>query len=448
MSGDPDLDLAARVLERARSAGAEAVDVLVARGVSSAVGVADRALEEAERAEGRDIGLRVLIGRRQACVSTSDDRDDALVEMAERAVAMARAAPEDRWCGLAGPDALGPLPDIAALELDDATEFPEPATLETLAHTAEEAALAVPGVTQVEQASASWTRERITIVQSNGFSGSYARSGIGVGCSALAGEGLGRERDHAFEMRRHLADLPDAQQIGTRAGRRAAERLHPRRPRAGRYPVLYDERVAGSLIGHVLSAINGAAVARGASWLADAMETRILPQGFDVVDDPLIPRGRASRPFDAEGLPAARLPLVEDGVLRQWLLDLATARQLGLSSTARARRGVGGPPSPGPSNVRVTEGPTDRDSLVRDMGTGLIVTSMIGSSINPTTGAYSRGASGFWVEGGEIAYPVNEVTVAGSLPEMIRTLRPANDADPAKAVSVPSLLVEGATVGA
>lgn len=447
MSGNGDLDLAARVLERARAAGAEAVDVLVANGVSSAVGVAGGALEEAERAEGRDIGLRVLIGRRQACVSTSDDRDAAIGEMAERAVAMARAAPEDRWCGLADPDQLGPLPDLSALELDDPAGFPEPAALESRARAAEEAALAVDGVSQVEQASASWTRERITIVQSNGFAGSYARSGIGTGCSVIAGEGLGRERDHAYEMRRHLADLPEAEEIGRRAGKRAAERLHPRRPPAGRYPVLYDERVAASLIGHVLSAINGAAVARGSSWLSDAMERPILPQGFDVTDDPLIPRGRASRPFDAEGLPAARLALVEDGVLRHWLLDLATARQLGLSSTARARRGVGGPPSPGPSNIRVTEG-ADRAALIRDMGTGLIVTSLIGSSINPTTGAYSRGASGFWVEGGEIAYPVNEVTVAGSLPEMIRSLRPANDADPAKAMSVPSLLVEGATVGA
>ncbi|HUF56750.1 MAG TPA: TldD/PmbA family protein [Thermohalobaculum sp.] len=447
MTGD-DLDVAGRVLERAHAAGAEAVDVLVASGVSSAVGVAGRALEEAERAEGRDLGLRVLVGRRQACVATSDDRDSAIREMAERAVAMARAAPEDRWCGLAEPRQLGAVPDVAALELDDRAEFPEPAALEARARAAEDAALAVAGVTQVEQASASWTRDRITIVQSNGFSGSYARSGIGVACSAIAGEGPGRERDHAYEMRRHLDDLPDAEDIGRRAGQRAAERLHPRRPPAGRCPVLYDERVAASLIGHVLSAINGAAVARGASWLAESMERQILPQGFDIVDDPLIPRGRASRPFDAEGLPAARLALIEDGVLRHWLLDLATARQLGLSGTARARRGVGGPPSPGPSNVRVTEGAADRAALIREMGTGLLVTSMIGSSINPTTGAYSRGASGFWVEGGEIAYPVNEVTVAGSLPEMIRSLRPANDADPAKAVSVPSLLVEGATVGA
>ena len=443
-----DLDLAERVLARARAAGAEGVDVLVSSGVSNAVGVAERALEEAERAEGRDIGLRVLIGRRQASVSSSDDRLAALDEMAERAVAMARAAPEDRWCGLAAPDDLAPLPDIGALELDDPDPFPGAAELERTARALEDAASDIEGVTQVAQASASWSRERITILQSNGFSGSYRRSAMTLGVSAIAGEGLGRERDHAVESRRFAADLPGTQEIGDRAGRRAVERLGPRRPPAGRYPVLYDERVAGSLIGHVLSAINGVAIARGASWLAEAMDRRILPEGITVSDDPLIRRGLASRPFDAEGLVAAPLDLVEDGVLRHWLLDLATARQLDRPTTARARRGVAGAPAPGPTNVRVTQGAATREDLIRAMGTGLVVTSMIGASINPTTGAYSRGASGFWVEGGEIAYPVNEITIAGSLPEMIRTIVPANDADPARAVSVPSLLVEGLTIGA
>ena len=443
-----DEDLAAALLAAARRAGADAADALVMSAVSNAVGVRGGRLEEAERSEGFDLGLRVLIGQRQASVSSSDARPETMTEMAERAVAMAREAPEDPWCGLADPSELGPVPAAAKLELADPAEAPEPAMLEQVALAAEAAAAGIPGVTQVDQASASWGRDRVTLAATNGFAGSYGRTRSGLWVSAIAGEGLGREGDHAGEQRTYWADLPGPEEIGAKAGRRAAERLGPRKPQAGRFPVLFDERVASSLIGHILGAINGSSIARGVSWLRDAMETRILPEGFDVIDDPLVRRGAASRPFDGEGFAGRRKLLVDDGILRSWVLDLATARQLGLKSTGNARRGVGAPPSPGTSNIRVTEGSQSRDQLIVAMGTGLLVTSMIGSSVNATTGAYSRGASGFWVEGGKIAYPVNEVTVAGSLPEMVRTLVPGNDADPNKAHSVPSLLVEGLTIGA
>ncbi|HSF95908.1 MAG TPA: TldD/PmbA family protein [Thermohalobaculum sp.] len=443
-----DLDLAGALLDAARKAGAEAADVVVVAGTSNSVGVRGGKLEEAERSEGRDLGLRVLMGKRQACVSASDTSPGTLAEMAERAVAMAREAPEDPWCGLAEASETCAAPDVGALELDDPAAAPDPAALEQAALAAEAAALAVNGVTQAEQAGASWGRTSITLAATNGFSGTYARSHSGLFVSVIAGEELGRERDHASESRTYRADLPSPDEIGALAGQRAVERLGPRKPPSGRFPVLYDERVAGSLIGHVLRAINGSAIARGASWLRGAMETGILPEGFDVTEDPLIRRGPSSRPFDAEGIAAVRRDLVSGGVLRSWVLDLATARQLGLKTTGNARRGTGAPPSPGTSNIRVTEGAHSRDDLVREMGTGLLVTSMIGASINPTTGAYSRGASGFWVEGGEIAYPVNEVTIAGSLPEMLKTLIPADDADPHRGISVPSLLVEGLTVGA
>jgi len=443
-----EMELAEALLAEARRAGAEAADAMVVSAVSNAVGVRGGKLEEAERSEGIDLGLRVLIGRRQACVSSSDPRPETLAEMAERAVAMAREAPEDPWCGLAAPGELSPLPDASLLELSDPAVPPEPAALEQAALAAEAAALAVAGVSQAEQASASWGRNRITLAATNGFAGSYGRTHTSVWASAIAGSGLGRERDYAAESRTYRADLPDPAEIGDKAGHRAVERLAPRKPPAGRFPVLYDERVAASLIGHVLGAINGDAIARGASWLRDAMGKRILPEGFEVAEDPLIPRGPASRPFDAEGFAAARKALVADGVLQSWVLDLATARKLGLRSTGNARRSVGAPPSPGTSNIRVTQGPQGRDEMIRSMGRGLVITSLIGSSVNATTGAYSRGASGFWVENGEIAYPVNEVTVAGSLPEMVRSLVPANDADPHRSVSAPSLLVEGLTIGA
>ncbi|MEL7349093.1 MAG: TldD/PmbA family protein, partial [Pseudomonadota bacterium] len=448
-----DLALARRLMDLATRAGAAEADVLMVDATSNAVGVSDRMLEEAERAEGRDIGLRVIAeipggGRGQASVAGSDLRDEALVEMAERAVTMARAAPDDPYCGLADSAHLSALRDADALDLIDRDTPPGPAEMEALALRIEDAALAVEGVVKVEQASVSWSREHLVMVLSNGFEGGYSRSSASYGVSAIAGEGLGRERDYAVESRRHAVDLPSPEEVGRRAGERTVARLGPKRPPAGSFPVVIDERVSSSMIGHVLSAINGMAISRGASWLAEAMDQRILPAGFDIVEEPQIVRGRASRPFDAEGLPSSRRALVEDGVLRTWILDLATARKLGLESTGNARRGLGGPPAPGVTNVRVTQGETDAAGLCREIGTGLYVTSFIGSSINPTTGAYSRGASGFWIEGGEIAYPVNEITLAGSLPEVIKSIVPGNDADLQRAAAVPSLLVEGLTVGA
>lgn len=448
MDAETQAKTAERLLDLARAAGAEAADVIVAAESSTMVGIAGRALEEAERSEAVEFGLRVLIGRRQATVASSDPRDEQLRAMAERAVAIARETPEDPWCGLADPSELAEDRDAGPLELLDPNPAPSPEALEAMARAAEDAALGIEGVTQVEQASASWGSDAITLAATNGFYGRYARSYGGVAVSAIAGEGLGMERDFAADYRCHAGDLPDPAETGARAGRRAVEALGPRRPPGGRVPVLYDERVSASLVGAILAAINGQAITRGSSWLSDKMGAKILPSGLDLWEDPAIPRRRASRPFDAEGLAARRTELVSDGVLASWVLDLATARQLGLASTGHARRGTGGAPRPGTGNVRMTEGVRTRAALLAEMGTGLLVTRLIGSSVNPTTGAYSRGASGFWVEGGEIAYPVNEITIAGSLPDMIARMTPADDADPQKTVSVPSLLVEGLTVGA
>lgn len=443
-----DLDIAEQLLATAKAAGADQADALVAVETSLGIGVAEGKLEEAERSEGRDAGLRVLIGGKQACVSGSDTSPEALRAMAERAVALAREAPEDPHVGLADVDQIGGYVDPTMLDLADPADPLGPEALEEMALAAEAAAMAVEGVGQVEQASASYGASHVTIAQSNGFSGAYPRTTTGVGVSAIAGEGLGRERDFAGESRRFRADLPTPEWIGNRAGERAVAALGPRKPPGGAVPVLYDERIAAGLFMHMLSAINGSSVARGSSWLMDAMDTQILPEGLDVIEDPLIPRGPSSRPFDAEGIAAKRRPIVENGVLKRWVLDCASARKLGLETTGNARRGTGGPPSPGSTNIRVTLGSQTREEMIRDMGTGLLITSLIGSSINATTGAYSRGASGFWIEGGEIAYPVNEITVAGSLPEMLRTFRLANDADPHRGISVPSVLVEGLTIGA
>lgn len=443
-----DFQIARDLIEAARTAGADQADALVVAGSAVHVGVAGQALEEVERAESHEAGLRVIIGRHQASVSGSDLGAEAVREMAERAVAIARATPEDPWCGLAEPDEIGGHPDSTRLELFDPDPAPDAPALETLARRAEDAALSIRGVTQIEQAHAGFDTSRITLVATNGFEGSYQRTTMSLGASAIAGEGLGRERDYAGESRHHRADLPDPEQIGARAGRWAAERLGPRKPPGGAVPVLFDERCARSLVGHILSAANGATVARGATWLDGRMQEQILPEGLDLVEDPLRVRGPSSRPFDAEGIAGRPQAIVTGGRLVRWVLDCATARKLGLRTTGNARRGLAGAPSPGSTNVTLTAGRETREDLIRAMGTGLIVTSMIGASINATTGDYSRGASGFWVQDGEIAYPVNEVTIAGSLPEVLKTIRPANDADPHRAQVVPSLLVQGLTVGA
>ncbi|MDE3237906.1 MAG: TldD/PmbA family protein [Paracoccaceae bacterium] len=443
---EPLETLAHALLDAARKAGAEAADAMAVEGTSISIDVRQGRLEQAERSEGVDIGLRVLIGTRQACVSASDTRPETMAAMAERAVAMAREAPEDPTIGLADPSQLARSWDLAALDLVDPAPEPSAADLEEDARRAEAAALAVKGISQIDSAGAGYGRRALHMAMSNGFSGGYARTSRSTSCVAITGSGTAMERDYFGDSRTYQSDLIDPETIGRIAGERAVARAGARKPKTGAYPVIYDERVAGSLIGHLLGAINGAAVARGASWLRDAMGEAVLPKGLTLTEDPHRPRIGGSRPFDSEGLPSLLREVVKDGVLQSWTLDLATGRKLGLPSTGNASRGTSGPPSPSPSNIALTQGARSQEDLLREMGTGLLITSMIGSSINPTTGDYSRGASGFWVENGQIAYPVNECTVAGNLRDMLKTIVPANDARTWYGLVVPSLLVEGLTL--
>ncbi len=439
-------DLAQALLAAARRAGAESCDAMVATGASQVIDVRGGKLEQAERSEATDVGLRVLIGQRQASVSSSDIRPETLEILAERAVAMAREAPEDPHAGLADPGQIATAWDISALELADPAPEPEPAELQRRAAEAEAAALAVPGVAQVQASTAGYERRRIWMAASNGFEASHTRTDWYVSCAAIAGTGAGMERDSDGDARIWDADLRSAADIGARAGARAAERLGARRPKTGAYPVLFDERISTSLIGHLLGAANGAAVARGATWLRDKLGQQVLPDGLSIFEDPHRPRVAGSRPYDGEGLATQRRAIVDSGVLTCWVLDLASARQLGMQSTANAKRGIGGVPRPGTWNIALTQGDATRADLIRDMGTGLLVTSMIGSTINSNTGDYSRGASGFWIEDGEIAYPVNELTIAGNLHDMLMRMTPANDARTHLSSVVPSLLVEGMTL--
>lgn len=435
--------LADALLTAARKAGADAAESILVQGTSLSIDVRNGALEMAERSEATDLGLRVFIGKRSAITSASDSSAATIEAMAERAVAMAREAPEDPFAGPAGSEQIAEAWDVDALELCDPAPEPEPDALKQDALAAEATGMEVAGVSQVQSANAAYGSQRVHLASTNGFSGGYSRTSRSVSCVAIAGTGNGMERDYDGDSRIFQSDLRNATDIGHRAGTRSVERLNARKPATGTYPVLFDERISASLIGHLLSAANGGAVARGSSWLEGSLGDAVLPDHLSVIEDPHRPRVSGSRPFDGEGLPTARRTIVENGVLTGWTLDLASARKLDMTSTANAARGVSSPPSPSNWNIALTQGTQSRADLIASMGTGLLVTSMIGSTINPNTGDYSRGASGFWIENGEIVYPVNECTIAGNLKDILRRIIPANDARPWLSFVVPSLLVEG-----
>jgi len=432
----------AGLVAAARAAGADAADAMLAAGSSLSVSMRLGEVEGVERAEGFDIGLRVFVGRRAAIVSTTDADPRGFAALAERAVAMARAVPEDPYGGL--PERV---PSIAGLplDMDDGVE-PDVAALTERARRAEEAARAVAGVSNSEGAEAGWSRTVVALAASNGFAGTYARSGHSLSVTALAGAGTGMERDYDYGSATHLSELDAPEVLGRAAGERAVRRLGPVRPPTARFPVVYDPRVAGSILGHLVGAANGAAVARGTSFLRDRMGERVMAAGLTVRDDPTRPRGTRSRPFDAEGMPTAPLSIVEDGVLRAWVLDWRSARQLGLESNGRASRAVGGMPSPSTTNLWLEPGAMSPEDLMGDIAEGLYVTEMIGSGINGITGDYSRGAAGFMIRGGQLAEAVSGVTIAGNLREMLLRVTPANDLRFRRGTDSPTLRIDGMTM--
>ena len=435
--------LAERLLKAARAAGADSADAVAMRSMSQSVEVRDGAVEESERSESNDMGLRVLVGRRQAVVSTNDLAGESVDALAERAVAMARVAPEDRFAGLADAERLAR--DIPDLDLVD-RNLPDVAALERSARQAEEAGLAVKGVSKSGGASASAGIGGMVLLTSHGFSGAYLGSRHGVSMTAIAGEGTAMERDYDYSSALHAADLDDPEKVGRTAGERAVQRLNPRKVSTKKVPVVFDRRVSASLIGHLVSAINGSAIARKTSFLKDKLGERLFASGINVIDDPLRRRGLRSQPFDAEGVAGARMALIENGVLKSWILDSATARELGFETTGRAHRGASSTPSPGPTNLHLEAGAISPQEMMKDIREGFLVTDLIGSGVNGVTGDYSRGAAGFWIENGEPTYPVSEITIAGHLLEMFRTLTPANDLEFRYGTNAPTVRVEGLTI--
>lgn len=441
---DAALTRLSQALEHAKRAGADSADALYIGDASTSVQVRLGALEDTGRSEGEEIGLRLFVGTRSASVSTSDLSPRALETAVERAVAMAREAPEDAYAGLAPAERLmqGTAPE---LDLRDPTEL-SAEVLKARALEAEDAARAVAGITNSEGASASAGHATIAIVTSSGFAGGYRTSSHGLSASVIAGEGAGMQRDYAYHSARHAADLDGPAEIGTRAGERTVARLNPRKLDTGLMPVVFDPRVGSSLIGHLIGAITGSAVTRGTSFLLDRLGEQIFAKGIRIIDDPHRMRGLRSRPFDGEGLPTAPVAIIDDGVLTTWLLDSASARQLGLAPTGHATRGVSGPPGAGPTNVHMEAGTISREALIGDIAHGFYVTELIGQGLNPVTGDYSRGAAGFLIDNGTIGPAVAEVTIAGNVKDMFRELTPADDLRFRHATNVPTLRIDGLTV--
>ncbi|WP_457582424.1 TldD/PmbA family protein [Ensifer canadensis] len=432
---------AAELVDLARKAGADAADAVVVRGRSRSVSVRLGKVEATEASESDDFSLRVFVGNRVASVSANPGFD--LKVLAERAVAMAKASPEDPFASLADPDRLAKsYPD---LELFDDHEVSTDSLTEA-ALAAEEAALAVSGVTNSSGAGASAGMGGLVLVTSHGFSGSYMATRFGRSVSAIAGEGTKMERDYDYDSRIYFDELRAADDIGRVAGERAVARINPRQvPTARNVTVVFDPRMARGFVGHIAGAINGASVARKTSFLRDMMGKQVMKAGLSVTDDPLIVRGSSSRPFDGEGVSGSRLTMVEDGVLNHWFLSTSAARELGLETNGRGVRG-GPTVNPASTNLALEPGSVSREDLIRSVGTGFYVTELIGQGVNMVTGEYSRGASGFWIENGELTFAVSEVTIASNLKQMFMAITPADDIDRKFGVAAPTLAIEGMTL--
>jgi PmbA protein len=437
------LNLLSDVLAEAKRKGADSADAVVFSGASLAIAVRMGALEKLERSEARDLGLRVLIGKRQAIVSSNDFKRETLSELIDRAVATARAAPEDPYTGIADPDQLAK--SVPTLDICDEVE-PSAEKLIAAARAAEDAARAVKGVTNSEGAEIGWSRSVIALAATNGFARGYGSSSNSIAASVLAGEGTAMERDYDFSSAVYGADLRKPEDVGRSAGERAVKRLGARKMKSARVPIVFDNRVSNGLLRSLSGAINGAAIARGTSFLKDKMGERIFPAGINVIDDPHRARGLRSKPFDAEGLANVRRAIIEDGRLTTWMLDLASARKLGLPPTGHATRGTASPPSPSSTNFYMEKGKISRDAMIKGIDEGFLVTELIGMGVSMITGDYSRGASGFWIEKGAIAYPVSEITVAGNLKDMFLNLTAADDLEFKTGTDAPSLRVDGMTV--
>lgn len=437
-------DRADALISQAKKAGADAADAIYVCDASTQVQMRLGNLEDVERSEGEEIGLRVFVGKRSATVSSSDMDPEILSSLVGRAIDMAKEAPEDQYAGLA-PEELLLKSDPHPIEGDDG-QNPDPELLRELALKAEDAARSVKGVTNSEGGGANAGRTIVALATSHGFSGAYSTSGYSISASVIAGQGDGMERDYAYDSARFLEDLQSPDTIGREAGERAVSRLNPVQFQSGAMPVVYDPRVGNSLLGHFVGAISGAAIARKTSFLLDALGTEVFDNAISIIDCPHRKRGLRSKAFDGEGLPTAKTKLIDQGRLTQWIMESASARQLGLQPTGHASRGVGGAPGVSVTNLHMGNGSVSKADLIRDIKHGVYITELIGMGVNQVTGDYSRGASGFLITDGEIGPPVSEITIAGNLKDMFKSLVAADDLEYRYSINVPTLRADSMTV--
>ncbi len=437
------LELASRALDFAKDAGADAGDVVVVGGQSLSAKVRLGELEGVERSEDCDLGLRVFNGKSHAIVATSELDEKSLKETAALCLEMAKAAPEDPHDGL--PEHSGLAPKANGLDLFDHST-PSATELQEQAEASEAAALAIKGVTNSNGASAGRRLSTVLLATSNGFSGSYSRSNFSLSCSVLAGEGTGMEGDYDYSMKVHREDLDAPEKIGSTAGERAVRRLGGCKMPTQQVPVVYHPRVASQLLSNFAGAISGSSISRGASFLKDKLGEQVFADAISILDDPGLPRGHRSRPFDGEGRSSEQMKFIENGKLTSWILDCRTARQLGLESNGRASRGYASAPSPSATNLYMAAGDVSPEELISGIKAGFLVMGLMGRGGSVITGDYSEGANGFWIENGEITHPVTEVTIASNLKDMFLNITPANDLEFRGAVNAPTLRVEGMTV--
>lgn len=444
MSEHPQADILSELVADALKAGADAAEAVSARRAALSVGVRNGRLEDVEREESTDLGLRVFVGHRQASVSASDLSEATRRRLIERVVAMARLAPEDPHAALASPDRLATGPHLD-LDLYDPAER-SPSALEDDARAAESAALSIEGVARSEGGHASTSSTEWRLVTSHGFDGAYRGTAFSLGVGVIAEQDGAMERGGESRTTRWFDDLPDPDTIGGEAGRRAVERVGPRKIASTTAPVIFDRRVATQLLSPLLGAISGPSIARGTSFLKDHMGQAVLPSGVGLIDDPFRPRGLGSTPFDDEGVAVSRREIVQDGVLTTWLLNTASGSQLGLPSTGHASRGLAGPAGVSAHNLHLTPGNLDLAGLMAEAGAGLVITNMFGPSLNGNTGDWSAGVSGYWFENGERAWPVSEITVAGNLKDLWARMQPGSDLEFRSSFNSPSLLIDAVAI--
>ena len=442
-----DTDIMSILIETALKNGATAADCVLSR--SRGVSLTRRLGkdENIERYEDFDTGLRVFVGNKIASVSTNESSENSIKEVANRAVEMAKIAPKDEFSLIADKETLKLFSVDNDFSIDSYDPFePNIDIIRERASEIEDAALGVKGITNSDGADASWGEGETLLMTSNGFLGSSKKSNHSISVVVIAEKDGKMERDYDYSSKVFGEDLREPKQIGVEAAKKTLARMGAKKPVTGKYPVIFDPRVSRSIASHFASAINGSAITRKTSFLKDMLGKSVASKLINLVDDPLLKRGLGSRMFDGEGLRTSKQTLVKDGVLQQWLLDLSSAKQLNLTPTGNARRGISGPPSPGTTNLILMNGEDTPQDLISRVSEGFYITDMIGSSVSMVTGDYSRGASGFWIKNGQLSHPITEATIAGNLKEMFMNIIPANDLDYQQAINCPTLLIEGMTI--